>query len=77
MKNVLEQGLNFWQWFMKFNSVFTHVFMQYMEPLRPINIKRARQLTQTTLFFLRKEKRAARVGFEPTTHCLLGRCSNH
>ena len=41
-----------------------------MKTLRPINIKQGRQLTQTTLFsFL--EKRAARVGFEPTTHCLL------
>ena len=43
-----------------------------METLRPINIKRAKQL-----FFLRKEKRAVRAGFKPTTHCLLGRCSNH
>ena len=25
--------------------------------------------------FLDKEKRAAQVGLEPTTHCLLGRCS--
>ena len=28
----------------------------YMETLRPINIKRARQLTRTTLFSLKRKK---------------------
>ena len=38
--------------------------------------------SQTYKYKTRQDKellrqRAARVGFEPTTHCLLGRCSNH
>ena len=49
----------------------------YMKTLRPINRKQGKTTNPNNSFFLRKEKRAARVGFEPTTHCLLGRCSNH
>ena len=28
-------------------------------------------------FFMKNEKRAAQVRFEPTTYCLRGRCSTH
>ena len=49
-----------------------------METLKPINIKRARQLTQTTLF---SPKRKELLGWDSnprhTACCLLGRCSNH
>ena len=47
----------------------THV---YMKTLRPINRKKGKATNPEQLFFLRKEKIAAQVGFEPTTHCLLG-----
>ena len=35
---------------------------QFMETLRPINIKRVRQLTQTTLFSPKRKKRLAVIG---------------
>ena len=48
----------------------------YTKTLRPINIKQGKTTNPNNSFFLEKKK-AARVGFEPTAHCLLGRCSNH
>ena len=49
----------------------------YMKTLRSINRKKGKATNPNNSFFSEKKKRAARVGFEPTTHCLLGRCSNH
>ena len=46
------------------------------ENSRPINRKKGKATNPNNSFFSEKKK-AARVGFEPTTHCLLGRCSNH
>ena len=51
--------------------------IRYMKTLRPINIKQGKTTNPNNSFFSEKKKRAAQVGYEPTTHCLLGRCSNH
>ena len=50
-----------------------------MKTLRSIyvNKNKANTTNLNNSFFTEKEKRAAQVGFEPTTYCLLGRCSNH
>ena len=43
-----------------------------------VDLHKSKQGNTTNLnifFSIENEKRAARVGFKPTTYCLLGRCS--
>ena len=47
-----------------------------MKTLRPTYINKQGNTTNlNNSFSIENEKRAAQVGLEPTTHCLLGRCS--
>ena len=61
---------------LEFNSkLFGHTFcLQVYEPL-DLHVHQGNTTNLNISFSIEYEERAAQVGLEPTTYCLLGRCS--